>query len=146
MFHDADIEGVIFQGPGKGFCSGCLVPVEATLALFLKDNKGMTFDNIEICSGPETKPKDESKKVLLVGDCSIGANKDQKGAIRVEGSPPTMGDTFMTLTKNALDKQRARKIMTVRLFKKIADKMRIYDENLTPQKHHLPPEFNETHF
>jgi len=146
IFREANIKGVTFQGPGKSFCSGCIAPMEVTLALFCKDNPGTTCDNIEICSGPEIKPKEESKKVILVGDCSIRANRDLEDAVRVKGCPPMVGDAFVTLTNHALDKGRARKIMMVRLLKKIADKMRIYDEDLTPHKHYGPPEFDRAHF
>jgi len=107
---------------------------------------GMTFDNIEICAGGEVKPQKESKKVFLMGKCSILANQDRKDAIRVKGCPPKAVDMLMTLVNNTLDKRRARKILLERFFKSIAYKLGIYNEDFPIYTHYESPEYDNKHF
>jgi hypothetical protein len=75
IFRRAKIRGISSQFPGKHFCTGCVCHIEAIMVAFCKDNAGMDFDNIEICAGREVKHKKDSKKVFLVGNCSILANR-----------------------------------------------------------------------
>jgi uncharacterized protein (DUF362 family) len=146
IFRQAKINGVSFQFPGKRFCTGCVSCIEATLLAFCKDNMGITLDNIEICVGAEVKPKKESKKVFLIGNCPIQANKDLKDAIRVKGCPPKVADTFMALIDHTIDKRRGRKIMMVRFLKTIANKLGIYDEDFPAYKRYESPEFDKDHY
>jgi uncharacterized protein (DUF362 family) len=146
LFNEAGVKGITFKNPGKGHCSGCIVPMEATLALFAVDNPGIPCDGVEICSGPETHADEGSQKILLVGDCAIRANRDLEGAVEVKGCPPKAANSYIALTKLAWDKKRARKIIATRLLKKLGDVLGIYDENLMPFKHYDPSEFSKAHF
>lgn len=146
MFREAGVKGVSFQHPGKHFCSGCLISVESVLVAFLKDNMGITLDDIEICCGSEVRPRKESKRVFLVGNCAIGANKDLGDAIRLKGCPPKVGETLITLMNHTLEKRRARRIMAVRGLKKIAHKLAIYNEDFPTFKRYESPEFEKRHF
>ena len=141
-----NINGLSFQFPGKRFCTGCVTHTESVMLGFCKDNKGTTFDDIEICAGGEVKPKKESKKVFLMGKCSIQANKDLKDAFRVKGCPPKAMDMFMTLVNHTIDKRRARRILLGRLFKSIAYKFGIYNEVFPSYKCYGLPEFDDEHF
>jgi uncharacterized protein (DUF362 family) len=146
MFREAGVKGVSFQHPGKHFCSGCLISVESVLVAFLKDNAGITLDDIEICCGPDVKPRKEPRKSFLVGSCSIGANRDLGNAIRVKGCPPKVRETLITLMNHTLEKRRARRIMAIRGLKKIAHKLAIYDEDFPAFKRYESPEFDRRHF
>ena len=74
IFRRANISGISFQFPGKHYCTGCVCHTDALMAAFCKDNMGSKFDNIEICVGGEATPRKDSKKVFLMGNCSIMAN------------------------------------------------------------------------
>jgi uncharacterized protein (DUF362 family) len=146
IFRQAGVRGVSFQHPGKQFCSGCLVSIESSLLAFVKDNMGATLDDVEICCGSEVKPKRENCKVFLVGNCSIRANKDVERAIPVKGCPPRVADTLITLMNHTLEKRRARSILAVRAWKKMAHKLGIYDEDFPILKRYELPEFDRGHF
>ncbi len=146
MFREAGVKGVSFQHPGKHFCSGCLMSIESVLIAFTKDNMGATVDDIEICCGSEVKPKRESKRVFLVGNCAIGANRDVEDAITVKGCPPKVGETLITFMNHTLEKRRARRILAVRGFKNIVHKLGIYDEDFPTRKRYESPEFDKRHF
>lgn len=142
----AAIGGISFQCPGKQYCSGCAVHLQGVLSAFCKDSMGMNFDRIEICGGGEVKPKKHSKKVFLMGNCSILANKGLGNACRVKGCPPKAMDMLITLVKETSDKGRARKILLVRFIKNIAHRLGIYNEHFPTYRHYEAPEFDQTHF
>jgi uncharacterized protein (DUF362 family) len=146
FFRRAKISGISFQFPGKHFCTGCIVHIEAVMSAFCKDNRGMNFDSIEICAGSEIKPKKDSKKVFLIGNCSISANKELKEALRLKGCPPKGVEMLMVLVKETLDKGRARKILLERLVKNIGNKIGIYNEDFPTYHHYETPEFDPRHF
>jgi hypothetical protein len=142
----AGISGVTVQKPGKTVCTNCGSNSEAMIHVFCKDNKGVDLEGVEICVGAEVRPKEESKKVLLIGNCSIANNKDLQGAIRVKGCPIKISELLMTFAKNALDKRRARRVLLVRLVKNMATKLGIYDEYFPTYGCYEPPEFDKAHF
>ena len=146
IFRRMKISGISFQFPGKQFCTGCIVRIVCILSAFCKDNMGMDFDSIEICAGGEVKPKKDSKKVFLLGNCSILANKELKDAFRLEGCPPKGVEMLMTLVKETSDKGRARKILLGRFIKNIAHSLGIYNEDFPIFQHYKAPEFDQRHF
>jgi len=146
VFRRAKIGGISFQFPGNHFCTGCVVHLQGILAAFCKDNMGMNFDGIEICAGGEVKPKKDSKKVFLVGNCSILANKDLKNAFRFKGCPPKAIEMLMTLVKETSNKGRARKILLGRFVKNIAHRLGVYNEDFPTYQRYKAPEFDQTHF
>lgn len=146
IFRRAKISGISFQDPGKHLCSGCVVHTEGVLSAFCKDNMGMDFDSIEICAGSEVKPKKDSKKVFLIGNCSISANKELKDAFRLKGCPPKGVEMLMTLVKETSDKGRAAKILLGRVVKDIAHRIGIYNEDFPTYQRYKAPEFDPRHF
>ena len=146
IFRRAKIGGISFQFPGKHFCSGCVCRIESIAVAFCKDNEGMDFDNIEICAGREVKPKKDSKKLFLVGNCSIMANKELKDAFRLKGCPPKGAEMLMTLVKETSDKGRVRKILLGRFVKYIGHTLGIYNEDFPIYPRYEPPEFDQRHF
>jgi uncharacterized protein (DUF362 family) len=146
IFRRAKISGISFQSPGNHYCTGCTVHVQGVLSAFCKDNMGMHFDSLEICAGGEVKPKKDSKKVFLIGNCSIMANKELKDAFRFKGCPPKAMEMLMTLVKETSGTARARKILLGRFAKNIAHRIGIYNEDFPNYQHYKAPEFDQTHF
>jgi len=146
IYDRARIGGITLQNPGKKFCTGCTSNMQALSVVFCKDNPGITLDNIEICCGPEVKAKADSKKVFLFGDCSIRANEDLADGIRLKGCPPKVIDSLVPFMNHTIGKQRARKILGVRLFKTIGNKLGIYDEDVPTYRGYESPEFDKRHF
>jgi uncharacterized protein (DUF362 family) len=146
VFRQAGISGITIQYPGDSFCSGCVVVLSAFCGVFCKDNPGIALDDIEICTGSDVKPKDESKKVFLLGDCAILANKDLQDAAKISGCPPPVLDTVTTIMRDTLPKKRSARILVSRLVKNIGIKLRIYDEAFPAFGYYEPPEFDRNHF
>ena len=101
---------------------------------------------MEICCGADVKPKPESRKVFLIGDCSIQANNELTYGVKVKGCPPSVRDTYITFTKHTLDKRRAVRVVAVRLLKGIASKLGFYSEYFPAYGRYLPPEFDRKHY
>lgn len=51
---DYNIKGAIFQWPGNTLCTNCAVMSDTFIGVFLKDNEGSTFDNVEFVLGDFT--------------------------------------------------------------------------------------------
>jgi uncharacterized protein (DUF362 family) len=146
IFHQAGINGITIQKPGNTACTYCAANSEAMIHVFCKDNRGMDLQGVEICVGAEVKPKKESKKVVLVGNCAIENNKELKNAARVKGCPIKITDYMMSLARSTMDKKKARKFLTVRFLKGIASKIGIYNEYFPTYGSYEPPEFDKSHF
>jgi hypothetical protein len=87
--------------------------------------------------------------VFLAGNCSIKANKDIPElayAHRILGCPLSSRELFMALMRETLGKSRARKILMMRIAKKIAASLRLYDEDFGFMARYPQPEFNPGHF
>jgi len=145
ILHQAGIKGITVQNPGEDFCSGCAAILSTFTGVFCKDNPGITLDHVEICTGSK-KARNESKKVFLLGDCSISANEDLKDGIKIKGCPPPVLDTVMAIVLKCLSPGRAAKILTTRSVKNIGLKLGIYDEAFPAFGIYKPPEFNRNHF
>ena len=106
----------------------------------------MALDGLEICGGREVKAKGESKKVFLIGDCAISANKNLKDAVMVKGCPPPVVNTVMAVVRKGLPQQKASRILISRMLKGIGTKLGIYDETFPAFGVCNPPEFDWKHF
>jgi uncharacterized protein (DUF362 family) len=146
IFYQAGIKGITIQYPGEDCCSGCAAILSAFSGVFCKDNPGVTLDHVEVCIGSHIKAKDESRKVFLMGDCSISANKDLKDGIKIKGCPPPILDTVMAIVLKCLPPKRVAKILMARSIKNIGMKLGIYDEAFPAFGIYKPPEFNRNHF
>lgn len=146
VFRKAGIKGISFRFPGTHYCTQCITHTESVLLAFCKDNAGMSFDEVEICVGGEVKPRQDSKKIFLFGECSLKTNKNLEGAIRVKGCPPKATDILVALNYNTLAAGRATRIMLERTLKTVGYKIGIYDEDYPLFPRYSPPEFDENHF
>jgi uncharacterized protein (DUF362 family) len=146
FFRRAGIEGISFQWPGDRFCTSCVVCAGILLTYFCKDNSGINLEPVELCFGADVKAKEDSEKVILIGDCAIRSNRANKNAIRVEGCPPRIVDSMKTLINNTLEKKRARRILSIRLIKGLLRKLGIYNEHFPREFDYKMPEFDPEHF
>ncbi len=146
ILRGADIDGMTIQFPGKHFCTGCTTNLEGVLHMFCKDSAGISLDNIEICGGAEVKPKKESKKVILFGNCAIKTDQDIADGIKIKGCPPKAADTLVTLLNHTLGKRNAKKILMARLLKNMAYKLGLFNEDFPSFKRYDYPEFDANHF
>jgi len=90
------------QDPRETSCSQCLTVVQLALASFLAENRGATFDNVEICFGFGPIARPEAKHLMLVGNCSFEPNGDREKAIKVRGCPPTQRRMLEALRAHAV--------------------------------------------
>jgi len=140
-FEEAEIEGMRIQSMGESICTGCVTGFESIIALFCTDYKGETLDNVEICGGSDVKALEDSNRVILLGTCSIGANKDLEDAIRIDGCPPDPMK-FLKALYGSVGKKR---VLLSRVFKLLGSKLKIYEEYLLKEEYE-PPEFDSNHF
>jgi uncharacterized protein (DUF362 family) len=93
------IQGVRCDDPGNYFCSGCTVTVFSGLNRFFREKQGRCFKGIEICLGRNNAHSD-SKKVFLVGKCSIKANPELRNSVKIKGCPVSNREIYQELCKN----------------------------------------------
>jgi hypothetical protein len=146
IFRQYGIKGLTIQQPGNSFCSGCCAIMSALTGVLTKDCPGETLDGVEICAGRGTKARAESKKVLLLGDCAVSANKGLEDAIRIKGCPAPILDTVMAVALKCLSPQKAAAILIPRTFKNIGMKFGVYHEKFPAFGSCRPPEFDRRHF
>jgi uncharacterized protein (DUF362 family) len=146
VFRQAGIIGITIQEEGSSCCSGCSTILTALTAVFTKDNPNTVLDGVEICMGSQVRPKSDSKKVFLLGDCAASANKDLKEAITINGCPPPIIDAAMAVVLKSLPRQKAARILMWRAAKNMGMKLGIYHEAFPVFGACDPPGFDEKHF
>ncbi|MBS3755779.1 MAG: DUF362 domain-containing protein [Desulfobacterales bacterium] len=145
IYHLADM-GITVQWPGNRFCTNCVICAGITFSCFCKDNLGVKIPPLEVCFGPDVKAKENSEKVLLIGDCAVRSNRSRKDAIKVEGCPPKIFEAMTTLMDNTLGKRRVKKILATRFLKVLLSKYGLYKERFPTQFPYKKPDFSPKHF
>ena len=143
---DYDIKGVTFQWPGKTLCTNCSLFADAFFGIFIKDNKGSSFDGIEFVMGDKVHPLKESKKVILIGNCSIRNNPDCEKAVKLSGCPVGVGDSIIKVYSSSLGKFQSKKLLAMRMLRGIAEKMGIYEETFPRKFSYDPPDFDRSFY
>jgi len=146
VFRHAGIEGISWQWVGDHCCTNCGTCADILASCYCKDNPGIKIEPTEICFGADVIAKEDSEKVILIGDCAIRANKANKNGIRVKGCPPKISDSLITLTNNTLEKKRAKRIIATRIVKGLLNKFGIYNERFPREFSYELPEFDPKHF
>lgn len=146
IFRQAHISGITIQEEGASCCSGCMTILSALTAVLTKDSPNTVLDGVEVCMGSEVRPKEESQKVFLLGDCSISANKGRKDAVPIKGCPPPVMNSVMALVLKSFPRQKAAKIMMSRTMKQIGTKLGFYKEAFPVFGVCRPPEFDKRNF
>ncbi|MFC1815565.1 DUF362 domain-containing protein [Thermodesulfobacteriota bacterium] len=142
---DYDIKGATFQWPGNTLCTNCAIMSDAFLGVFLKDNKGSSFDNIEFVLGDKVHPLEESKQVFLIGNCAVKNNSDCDKAVKISGCPVGVGDSIVKVY-NTLGKFKSKKLLAVRMLKSMAEKLGIYEETFPRTFSYDLPDFDRSFY
>ena len=143
---DYDIKGATFQWPGNTLCTNCAIMSDAFMGVFLKDNKGSTFDNIEFVLGDKVHPHKMSKQVFLMGDCAVRNNSDCHHAVKIRGCPVGVGDSIFKVYNNTLSKSKRRKLLALRMLKGMAEKLGIYEETFPRPYSYNMPDFDRSFY
>jgi hypothetical protein len=147
IFRRAGIDGITIQeAEGYSCCSGCLPILTALTCVMTKDCPNTDLDGVEVCMGGDIRAKEGSKKVFLLGDCAIAANRELKDAVRIKGCPPPVLDTVMAMVLKTLPPHKAAGILIPRTFKNVGTKLGIYHEAYPVFGACEPPEFDKKHF
>ena len=146
VFRQARISGITIQEEGSSLCSGCAAILTALTAVFTKDSPDTVLDGVEVCVGKEVRPKEESNKVFLLGDCAVSSNKDLKKAITINGCPPPILNAATTIVLKSLSKQKAAKILMLRTMKNMGMKLGLYHEAFPVFGVYESPVFDKKHF
>jgi len=142
----AKITGLSAPYPGQTLCSACGATLALALSIFGKDNPGMDFGGAALYYGLGLKPKKDTQKVFLYGDCAIRSNKSLQNATKIEGCPPTLTKTLLALMKTLLNKPRMFRMLFLRAIKLIGIRLGIYQEIFPRWERYRSKEFDKTHF
>jgi len=142
---DYDIKGATFQWPGNTLCTNCAIMSDAFLGVFLKDNKGSYFYNIEFLMGDKVHPLEESEQVFLLGNCAVKNNSDCDKAVKISGCPVGVGDSIVKVY-NTLGKFKSKKLLAVRMLKGMAEKLGIYEETFPRTFSYDRPDFDRSFY
>ena len=96
--------------------------------------------------GKQVRPKEDSNKVFLLGDCAVSSNEDLKNAITINGCPPPILNAATTIVLKSLSKQKAAKILMLRTMKNMGMKLGLYHEAFPVFGVYESPVFDEKHF
>jgi len=146
ILRQAGIDGITIQEEGPSCCSGCMPVLSALTGVLTKDSPNTTLDRVEVCVGRDVRAHEGSKKVFLLGDCAIAANKDLKDAVKIQGCPPPILDAVMAMVLKNLRPQKAARILMSRTVKNIGTKLGVYDEAYPVFGVCEPPDFDRKHF
>jgi len=142
----AKVTGFSAPYPGQTLCSACGATLALALSIFGKDNPGMDFGGVAFYYGLGLKPERDTQKVFLYGDCAVRSNKDLQNAINIEGCPPTLTKTLLTLMKALLSKPRMFRMLLLRAIKLIGIRLGIYHELFPRWERYRSKEFDKAYF
>jgi len=140
------VTGLSGPHPGQTLCSACGLTLALGVSLLAKDNPEMDFGGAELFCGLEVSPDRDAKNVILYGDCAIGRNKSLQNATKIEGCPPSLTTTLLTLMKALLSKPRMLRMTLMRGMKLVGIRIGIYDESFPGWERYRSIEFDKTHF
>jgi len=153
----AKVTGISAPHPGQTLCSACGATLAFALSVFGKDNPGMDFGGAALYYGLGLKPGRDTQKVFLYGDCAIRSNKSLPNVnneediqslqvFLIEGCPPTLTKTLLSLMKALLKKPRMLRMLSLRVIKLIGIRLAIYREIFLGWERYQSEEFDKTHF
>jgi uncharacterized protein (DUF362 family) len=142
----AKITGLSAPYPGQSLCSACGATLALALSIFGKDNPIMDFGGVALYYGLGLKPERDTQKVFLYGDCAIRSNKSLQNIIKIEGCPPTLTKTLLTLMKALLSKPRMFRMLLLRAVKLSGIRLGVYHEIFPRWERYRSKEFDKTLF
>jgi len=140
------ITGLSAPHPGETLCSACGATLGLALSVFAKDNTGMDFGGVELYYGLGLKPERDTQKVLLYGDCTVRSNRGLQNAIKVEGCPPTLIKTLVTLTRTLVNKPRMFRLLFLQALRLIGIRLGVSRKLFPGWERYRSKEFDKAHF
>jgi len=140
------VTGLSAPPPGQTLCCGCAATLGLALSILAKDNPKRDFGGAQLYYGLELKPERDARDVLLYGNCAIKNSKGLKNVTRIEGCPPTLTKTLITLMRVLLNRPRMLIMVFVTFIKLIGIRLGIYKEVFPKWERYRSKEFNKKHF
>lgn len=140
------VTGLSAPPPGQTLCCACAATLGLALSILAKDNPKRDFGGAQLYYGLELKPERDARDVLLYGNCAIKNSKGLKNVTRIEGCPPTLTKTLITLMRVLLNRPRMLRMVFVRFIKLIGIRLGIYKEVFPKWERYRSKEFNKKHF
>jgi hypothetical protein len=106
IFEKLGITGVALPKYDETLCSGCSPIANMSSILALSAFKGQPLPNVEILNGKKMQARPGYDKTVLLGNCIIKANKENKDineAIKAKGCPPSEKDVAEAMTTAGLE-------------------------------------------
>lgn len=106
IFQKFGITGAAVPKYDETLCSGCSPVANMVNILVLSAFKGKPLASVEILNGKKMQARSGYEKTVLLGNCIIKANEDNKNiaqAIKVKGCPPKPEDLSAALREAGLE-------------------------------------------
>ena len=106
IFEKFGVTGTAVPKYDETLCSGCSPFANMVNILVLSAFKGEPLPRVEILNGKKMQARPGYDKTVLIGNCIIKANKENKNirkAIKVTGCPPNPDDVIAALREAGLD-------------------------------------------
>jgi len=146
LLSQSRVTGLSGPHPGQTLCSACGLTLALGVSLLAKDNPEMDFGGAELFCGLEVSPDRDAQNVFLYGDCAIRRNKSLQNATKIEGCPPSLTATLLTLMKVLLSKPRMLRMTLLRAMKLVGIRIGVYNEVFPGWERYRSIEFDKTHF
>ncbi|MGQ9546212.1 MAG: DUF362 domain-containing protein [Dehalococcoidia bacterium] len=146
LLSPAKVTGLSAPYPGQTLCSACGATLALALAIFGNDNPEMDFGGVELYYGLGLKPENDTRKVLLYGDCAIKSSKSLRNAIKIEGCPPSLSKTLFALMKSLLSKPRMLRMLLLEAIRLVGIRLGLRYELLPGWERYQAREFEKRHF
>ena len=140
------VTGLSAPPPGQTLCSACGATLALAVSVLGKDNPKMDFGGAELYYGLELRPDRDTHNIFLYGDCAVKRNKGLQNATKIEGCPPSLTTTLLTLMKALLSKPRMLRMILLRAMKLVGIRLGVYHELFPGWERYRSKEFDKAHF
>jgi uncharacterized protein (DUF362 family) len=146
LLSQSGVTGLSAPPPGQTLCSACGATLALAVSVLGKDNPNMDFGGAELYYGLELRPDRDTHNIFLYGDCAVKRNKGLKYATKIEGCPPSLTTTLLTLMKALLSKPRMLRMILLRAMKLVGIRLGVYHELFPGWERYRSKEFDKAHF
>lgn len=146
LLSQSGVTGLSAPPPGQTLCSACGATLALAVSVLGKDNPKMDFGGAELYYGLELRPDRDTHNIFLYGDCAVKRNKGLQNATKIEGCPPSLTTTLLTLMKALLSKPRMLRMILLRAMKLVGIRLGVYHELFPGWERYQSKEFDKAHF
>jgi len=146
LLSQSGVTGLSAPPPGQTLCSACGATLALAVSVLGKDNPKMDFGGAELYYGLELRPDRDAHNIFLYGDCAVKRNKGLQNATKIEGCPPSLTTTLLTLMKALLSKPRMLRMILLRAMKLVGIRLGVYHELFPGWERYRSKEFDKAHF